>query len=155
MGARRQRHLRWFLARTRRSAFQPAFRPVRHRREPELCRRALDLRRLLSACRSGQPYRRAAARSCRRHCVPGRRTVLLLLMEIDRTPQEGSCEPPLSPTQRGCVMKSTQTFALATLASAVALAATVAEAQTNVPKPTYKFEKCYGVVKAGKNDCFS
>jgi uncharacterized membrane protein len=52
-------------------------------------------------------------------------------------------------------MKSTQTFALATLASAVALAATVADAQTNVPKPTYKFEKCYGIVKAGKNDCFS
>jgi len=52
-------------------------------------------------------------------------------------------------------MKSTQTFALATLASAVALAVTVAEAQTNVPKPTYKFEKCYGIVKAGLNDCFT
>ena len=30
----------------------------------------------------------------------------------------------------------------------------VAAAQTGpAPKPEYKFEKCYGVVKAGKNDC--
>jgi len=28
------------------------------------------------------------------------------------------------------------------------------EAQTNVPKPSYRYEKCYGIVKAGQNDCF-
>ena len=43
-----------------------------------------------------------------------------------------------------------------TLGAAIALAiATAAGAQTNVPKPVYKFEKCFGVVKAGQNDCFS
>lgn len=41
------------------------------------------------------------------------------------------------------------------LAAVVASAASQATAQVNVPKPSYKFEKCYGVVKAGENDCFS
>jgi uncharacterized membrane protein len=41
------------------------------------------------------------------------------------------------------------------IAAAVAAAAAQASAQVNVPKPSYKFEKCYGVVKAGHNDCFS
>ncbi|MEJ0039255.1 MAG: DUF2282 domain-containing protein [Gammaproteobacteria bacterium] len=39
-----------------------------------------------------------------------------------------------------------------------ALAALVAEgasAQVHPEKPTYKYEKCYGIAKAGKNDCFS
>ena len=52
-------------------------------------------------------------------------------------------------------MTKTRIFPLAALAAAVAAAATVAQAQTNVPKPTYKFEKCYGIVKAAKNDCFT
>ena len=46
-------------------------------------------------------------------------------------------------------------ISLATLAGAVAVASSQASAQTNVPKPTYKFEKCYGVAKAGMNDCFT
>jgi uncharacterized membrane protein len=41
------------------------------------------------------------------------------------------------------------------MAATIALTAVAAEAQVNVPKPTYKFEKCYGVAKAGMNDCFS
>jgi uncharacterized membrane protein len=28
-----------------------------------------------------------------------------------------------------------------------------AQQPTPAPKPTYKFEKCYGIVKAAKNDC--
>lgn len=28
------------------------------------------------------------------------------------------------------------------------------KAQVNIPRPTYKYEKCYGIVKAGQNDCF-
>lgn len=40
------------------------------------------------------------------------------------------------------------------LVAAVTAAGLYVEAQTNVPKPTYPFEKCYGVVKAGHNDCF-
>ena len=46
------------------------------------------------------------------------------------------------------------TMALASaLVGSVAMSA-VAVAQTGpAPKPEYKFEKCYGVVKAGKNDC--
>lgn len=27
-------------------------------------------------------------------------------------------------------------------------------AQVNVPKPSYRYEKCYGIAKAGHNDCF-
>ena len=40
-------------------------------------------------------------------------------------------------------------------AAIVVAAASVSQAQENVPKPTYKFEKCYGIAKAGLNDCFS
>ncbi|HZC15908.1 MAG TPA: DUF2282 domain-containing protein [Caulobacteraceae bacterium] len=49
----------------------------------------------------------------------------------------------------------TKLITSAGLAAAVAAAASQAAAQVNVPKPSYKFEKCYGVVKAGQNDCFS
>jgi uncharacterized membrane protein len=28
------------------------------------------------------------------------------------------------------------------------------DAQVNVPKPSYQYEKCYGIVKAGQNNCF-
>ncbi|MFM9853907.1 MAG: DUF2282 domain-containing protein [Sphingomonadaceae bacterium] len=44
---------------------------------------------------------------------------------------------------------------MAALAGAIAIATAQANAQTNVPKPSYKFEKCYGVAKAGMNDCFT
>jgi uncharacterized membrane protein len=33
--------------------------------------------------------------------------------------------------------------------------ASVAQGQVHPEKPTYKFEKCYGIAKAGKNDCFT
>jgi uncharacterized membrane protein len=41
-----------------------------------------------------------------------------------------------------------------TMAAVIATASLYVEAQTNVPKPSYKYEKCYGIVKAGQNDCF-
>ncbi|MGA8158652.1 MAG: DUF2282 domain-containing protein [Rhodoplanes sp.] len=45
----------------------------------------------------------------------------------------------------------------AALAAAVSGAVASAPAQsaspTPAPQPTYKFEKCYGIVKSGKNDC--
>jgi uncharacterized membrane protein len=43
------------------------------------------------------------------------------------------------------------------LAAAVSLfVLSVVSAQTPVPEPTnYKSEKCYGIAKAGKNDCAS
>lgn len=50
--------------------------------------------------------------------------------------------------------KATTFVSAAGLFAAVAIAANAAHGQVNVPKPTYKFEKCYGVVKAGENDCF-
>lgn len=43
---------------------------------------------------------------------------------------------------------------IATAAVSAAVATSPVDAQVNVPKPSYKFEKCYGVAKAGKNDCF-
>lgn len=48
----------------------------------------------------------------------------------------------------------TSTIALASaLAGALAMT-TAAMAQSGpAPKPDFKFEKCYGVGKAGKNDC--
>jgi len=52
-------------------------------------------------------------------------------------------------------MKTSSLVLAATLAGAVALpAAFSASAQSGpAPKPDFKFEKCYGVVKAGSNDC--
>jgi uncharacterized membrane protein len=44
------------------------------------------------------------------------------------------------------------------LAAAFAAALTMpiaASAQAPVPEPTFKAEKCYGLAKAGKNDCAS
>jgi len=53
-------------------------------------------------------------------------------------------------------MKVDRTLIASGLATALAiLATTPANAQTNIPKPSYKFEKCFGIAKAGKNDCFS
>jgi uncharacterized membrane protein len=41
------------------------------------------------------------------------------------------------------------------LAAAVAsLISASAMAQVHPEKPTYKYEKCYGVARAGQNDCF-
>jgi uncharacterized membrane protein len=43
----------------------------------------------------------------------------------------------------------------ALLTAAVAAAVTnVAMAQVHPEKPTYKYEKCYGVARAALNDCF-
>jgi len=44
--------------------------------------------------------------------------------------------------------------ALITSAVATLLTGALAQAQVHPEKPTYKYEKCYGVVKAGQNDCF-
>ena len=50
-------------------------------------------------------------------------------------------------------MKASTVALASALVGSVAMSA-VAVAQTGpAPKPEYKFEKCYGVVKAGKNDC--
>lgn len=35
-----------------------------------------------------------------------------------------------------------------------ALLSDTATAQVHPEKPTYKYEKCYGIAKAGLNDCF-
>jgi len=45
----------------------------------------------------------------------------------------------------------------AALASALSIGiATAARAQVHHPeKPTWSFEKCYGIAKAGKNDCYT
>jgi uncharacterized membrane protein len=53
-------------------------------------------------------------------------------------------------------MKRSSKLAGAGLAIAVAVAfQAMAEAQTNIPRPTYKYEKCFGIVRGGQNDCFS
>ena len=44
-------------------------------------------------------------------------------------------------------------FIAAALASAVA--PVLLSAQKPAPAPTFKAEKCYGIAKAGKNDCAS
>lgn len=43
---------------------------------------------------------------------------------------------------------------LAAITAAVAAPA-IASAQTPVPEPSFQAEKCYGVARAGKNDCAS
>ena len=45
-----------------------------------------------------------------------------------------------------------QTVLLA--AAVTALISGSATAQVHPEKPTYKYEKCYGVARAGQNDCF-
>ena len=53
-------------------------------------------------------------------------------------------------------MKGNSKLAGACLAMAVAvLFLEDAKAQTNIPRPTYKYEKCFGIVRGGQNDCFS
>jgi len=39
-------------------------------------------------------------------------------------------------------------------AAIAAVFAAESSAQAHPEKPTYKYEKCYGVAKAGMNDCF-
>jgi uncharacterized membrane protein len=46
-----------------------------------------------------------------------------------------------------------RTFIAAALASAIV--PVVLSAQKPAPAPTFKAEKCYGIAKAGKNDCAS
>jgi uncharacterized membrane protein len=59
------------------------------------------------------------------------------------------------PTE-GKDMKRNSKLIGASLAIAVAVAfVEYAEAQTNIPKPTYKYEKCFGIARGGQNDCFS
>jgi len=41
------------------------------------------------------------------------------------------------------------------LATAMASLIGTAAAQVHPEKPTYAYEKCYGVVRAGLNDCFT
>jgi uncharacterized membrane protein len=44
---------------------------------------------------------------------------------------------------------------VALISSAIAtLLSNAAMAQVHPEKPTYKYEKCYGVARAGQNDCF-
>src|SRR6266403_1389946 len=53
-------------------------------------------------------------------------------------------------------MKGKSKLVGASLAITVAVAfVECAEAQTNIHKPTYKYEKCFGIVRGGQNDCFS
>ena len=53
-------------------------------------------------------------------------------------------------------MKSSNDHLLsAAVIAALSLLAANAQAQTHPEKPTYSFEKCYGVAKAGVNDCFT
>ena len=52
-------------------------------------------------------------------------------------------------------MHTAANLTMASIAAATALAAVSADAQINVPKPSYKYEKCYGVAKGGQNDCFT
>lgn len=48
----------------------------------------------------------------------------------------------------------TMTSTVLTAAAVASLIAGSATAQVHPEKPTYKYEKCYGVARAGHNDCF-
>jgi len=56
-------------------------------------------------------------------------------------------------------MKTETCFAIATAAGALlalsAVSAPAAPTLHHPEKPTYKYEKCYGVARAGRNDCFT
>ena len=52
-------------------------------------------------------------------------------------------------------MNPTEKTRTALLSAAIAaLLSPLSTGQTHPEKPTYKYEKCYGVAKAGMNDCF-
>lgn len=71
----------------------------------------------------------------------------------DRVPETAS--PHNFETLENLKMKSTSVVLAATLAGAMALPFALEAAAQSGPaaKPDFKFEKCYGVVKAGSNDC--
>src|SRR5260221_5424276 len=50
--------------------------------------------------------------------------------------------------------KITNLITATSLLAAVTAAAIHVGAQVNVPKPSYPYEKCYGIAEAGENDCF-
>lgn len=45
-------------------------------------------------------------------------------------------------------------YASTAMTAIAALLASSAQAQVHPEKPTYKYEKCYGIARAGQNDCF-
>jgi len=47
-----------------------------------------------------------------------------------------------------------QTRSAVITAAVLSLFSASASAQVHPEKPTYKYEKCYGVARAGMNDCF-
>jgi len=47
-----------------------------------------------------------------------------------------------------------ETRAALITAAVLSLLSTSVVAQVHPEKPTYKYEKCYGVARAGMNDCF-
>lgn len=52
-------------------------------------------------------------------------------------------------------MSSRTVSSAALIASAVAtLHSNSVQAQVHPEKPTYRYEKCYGIARAGQNDCF-
>jgi uncharacterized membrane protein len=51
-------------------------------------------------------------------------------------------------------MSMTMSESLLLAAAVGALVSGSASAQVHPEKPTYKYEKCYGVARAGHNDCF-
>lgn len=50
-------------------------------------------------------------------------------------------------------MKAATMILASSLVGSLAMAGIAAAQSGPAPKPEYKFEKCYGVVKASKNDC--
>lgn len=50
-------------------------------------------------------------------------------------------------------MINTKMLVSSAIAALASVAATPTFAQTPAEKPSYTFEKCYGIVKAGLNDC--
>ncbi|HEU4371724.1 MAG TPA: DUF2282 domain-containing protein [Methylomirabilota bacterium] len=50
-------------------------------------------------------------------------------------------------------MKTSQLLIASAVAAALALPALSSAQSGPAPKPKFEAEKCYGVVKAGKNDC--
>jgi uncharacterized membrane protein len=50
-------------------------------------------------------------------------------------------------------MKTSQILVASAVAAALSLPLVSAAQSGPAPKPTFKAEKCYGISKAGKNDC--
>ncbi|HEU5320331.1 MAG TPA: DUF2282 domain-containing protein, partial [Methylomirabilota bacterium] len=70
-----------------------------------------------------------------------------------RPPARSGTRPRQPPTTRRSHLNGTRLIVASAVAAALALPYATAAQGRSAPKPKFEAEKCYGLVKAGKNVC--